>query len=280
MIRSRSRGGGGRELDPRVDPLDLERVGRDMHDNRVAVADEEAQRVGDVELTLRVVRLEPLERGPELRRLKDVDAGVHLAERELVGRCVAGLDDLLEAAFGVAHDPAVRTRRRRLERKHGGRRTFAAVRLDQSAQELRREAGNIAVQDEHVAVEAVERGARGTNGVTGAERLFLHRNLEPVESVARVRRGDDDDPVGSACLRGEDHPVDEPAPEQRVQVLRQRGAHPRPESRGHDDGCKRLVGHGLNGWGARIRTWDRGTKTRCLTAWLRPTAGRVYCETV
>src|SRR5205823_1750217 len=24
-------------------------------------------------------------------------------------------------------------------------------------------------------------------------------------------------------------------------------------------------------WGARIRTWDRGTKTRCLTTWLRPT---------
>ena len=27
-------------------------------------------------------------------------------------------------------------------------------------------------------------------------------------------------------------------------------------------------------WGARIRTWDRGTKTRCLTAWLRPTERR------
>src|SRR5262249_38678978 len=26
------------------------------------------------------------------------------------------------------------------------------------------------------------------------------------------------------------------------------------------------------GWGARIRTWDGGTKTRCLTAWLRPNA--------
>ena len=24
------------------------------------------------------------------------------------------------------------------------------------------------------------------------------------------------------------------------------------------------------GWGARIRTWDHGTKTRCLTTWLRP----------
>ena len=27
------------------------------------------------------------------------------------------------------------------------------------------------------------------------------------------------------------------------------------------------------GWGARIRTWDRGTKTRCLTTWLRPNEG-------
>src|SRR4051794_14431452 len=27
-----------------------------------------------------------------------------------------------------------------------------------------------------------------------------------------------------------------------------------------------------SGWGARIRTWDGGTKTRCLTAWLRPNA--------
>src|SRR5207248_2425969 len=28
---------------------------------------------------------------------------------------------------------------------------------------------------------------------------------------------------------------------------------------------------GENGWGARIRTWDHGTKTRCLTTWPRPT---------
>ena len=33
--------------------------------------------------------------------------------------------------------------------------------------------------------------------------------------------------------------------------------------------------HQLDGWGARIRTWDRGTKTRCLTTWLRPTTSIV-----
>ena len=32
------------------------------------------------------------------------------------------------------------------------------------------------------------------------------------------------------------------------------------------------------GWGARIRTWGRGTKTRCLTTWLRPTAGPILAR--
>jgi hypothetical protein len=52
-----------------------------------------------------------------------------------------------------------------------------------------------------------------------------------------------------------------------VQVLRRRGLHPRAEAGRHDDGCK-IANH--QNWGARIRTWDRGTKTRCLTTWLRP----------
>ncbi len=29
------------------------------------------------------------------------------------------------------------------------------------------------------------------------------------------------------------------------------------------------------GWGARIRTWDGGTKNHCLTAWLRPNMDRI-----
>ena len=58
-----------------------------------------------------------------------------------------------------------------------------------------------------------------------------------------------------------------------MEVLRQRGLHPGAKASGHHDGCNGGVGQWwsrVDGWGARIRTWDRGTKTRCLTAWLRP----------
>src|SRR5438477_2485961 len=66
------------ELGARVDPLHLERVRRRVHRNDLAVADEEAERVGDVELALRVVRLQAIEHGPELRAAEDADARVHL----------------------------------------------------------------------------------------------------------------------------------------------------------------------------------------------------------
>src|SRR5262245_40203494 len=32
----------------------------------------------------------------------------------------------------------------------------------------------------------------------------------------------------------------------------------------------------VHGWGGRMRTYDRGSKVRCLTAWPRPTAERFY----
>src|SRR6187549_1061346 len=59
-----------------------------------------------------------------------------------------------------------------------------------------------------------------------------------------------------------------------MEVLRKRGPHPGPEASGHHDCSESRRHQRLNdGWGARIRTWDHGTKTRCLTTWPRPTAG-------
>ena len=66
-------------------------------------------------------------------------------------------------------------------------------------------------------------------------------------------------------------PVDEPTAQERMQVLAGHRAHTRAEaSRHHDGGQRSRSLHARQGWGARIRTWGRGTKTRCLTTWLRP----------
>src|SRR2546427_1665729 len=102
-------GGHEGELGPGVDPLDLPRDRSGVYGDRVAAVDEQAEGVGDVELALRVVRLEPVERRPQLLRSEHVDARVDLAQRELLGRPVGGLDDPGEPAVPVADDAAVRT---------------------------------------------------------------------------------------------------------------------------------------------------------------------------
>ena len=110
-----------------------------------------------------------------------------------------------------------------------------------------------------------------TARVARAERLLLDRDRKPLRTRRRAS-GDDDHDERVRAERPDrlDHPVDHPAAEQRVQVLGYVGPHPRAQARGHDDGCEFAVI--IGGWGARIRTWDRGTKTRCLTTWLRPTS--------
>ena len=102
--------------------------------------------------------------------------------------------------------------------------------------------------------------------------LGLHRNLDVIEGIVDVRRGDDDELArleGTGCLQ---HPVDHAPAEDQMEVLGRVRTHPGSEATGKNDGCEVAFGHCVQGtcWGARIRTWDRGTKTRCLTTWLRP----------
>ena len=94
------------------------------------------------------------------------------------------------------------------------------------------------VEDEDVPVEAFERGPRGGDGVARAERLLLDRDLDALVGVCRVRRGDDDDPLGAGTAGRIDHPVDHAPAEQRVEVLRHARAHARPEPSGHHDCCE------------------------------------------
>ena len=112
----------------------------------------------------------------------------------------------------------------------------------------------------------------------GSARRLLHRDPNAVERVRGRRRGDDDERVGLELTRRPQHPVHDPATEQGVEVLRSGRAHARAETGRHDDRAEPRVVHlGHRGWGARIRTWDHGTKTRCLTTWPRPRA-RSSCQ--
>ena len=92
---------------------------------------------------------------------------------------------------------------------------------------------------------------------------------------------------------GTDHAHEDPTPpdvpvdlgdptEHRVQDLGEFALHARALACGeHDDGERTDGiggGHGNllgeSSWGGRIRTSDHGTKTRCLTTWLRPIGAR------
>ena len=93
-VAKRCRGGG--ELGAGVHALGLGRVVGEMSHDALAAAHEIADGVGQVELALRVVRLEPVQGRPEQVGPEDVDRGVALAKLELLGRRVSGLHDRLD----------------------------------------------------------------------------------------------------------------------------------------------------------------------------------------
>ena len=231
------RGRCGGELDARVDALGLGRIGGDVGDDPLAARDEIAHGVGEVELALDVVRLEPVERRPEQVAAEDVDRGVALLDLQLLGRGVAGLDDPLDRAVGPADDAAVRTGVVGHEGEDGRRGALTPVLLDERLEQLGREERRVAGEDEDV-LDAVPHGvARRADGIAGAERLLLDRDAGVAELVAALGRGDHDQRIRPERARGLEHPVDHPPPEDRVQVLRGRRAHARAEPSGHHHGC-------------------------------------------
>ena len=121
------------------------------------------------------------------------------------------------------------------------------MRLDERADRLGPQRRDVAVEDEDVAAEALERVARSADRVTGPERLLLHGDLDALEEVARLRRRDDDEPLDAGSARRVDDPVDHPPAEHRVQVLRRRALHARADPGGHHDCCE-LVCHVRKKW--------------------------------
>ena len=115
----------------------------------------------------------------------------------------------------------------------------------------------------------------------GAELFLLERGVDPIgEDRAHLVGAvpDDHDRVGGVDVReGAEDPPDQRSTRDFMKDLRPCRPHPGAESGGEHDhteihrGSLRGGGEHDTGWGGRIRTSDHGTKTRCLTAWLRPT---------
>ena len=127
------------------------------------------------------------------------------------------------------------------------------------------------IEHEHVAFEADKRVAGRRDGIAGAERLLLNRDLHSLVGVAES---------GEATITTGSAPASRAAP-----ITQSITRRPSSGCRcfGTDDRIRvpspaaitiaaRLFEGvtSVDDWGARIRTWDRGTKTRCLTTWLRP----------
>ena len=241
---------------------------------RAPSGDDVAHAVGEVELSLRVVRIDPVERLPHGCCREDVEGAVHLGERQLLGRGVLRLDDRRKPSRGIAHDASVRPRLVEHERQHRHVGACRAMSVDELLQELLGDERRVPGEHENVSVVAAEGRACRRDGVAGSSGLRLHRDrgrTAVAERVRRLRRRDDDERGWAQRLHRPQHPVHHPAAEQRMEMLGRRRAHARALAGGHDDRGEAAGVVHREGWGARIRTWGRGTKTRCLTTWLRPT---------
>src|SRR5215203_3677773 len=102
-----------------------------MRRDALASFDEVEHRIGEIKLALSIVRLEPLERGPESVCPEDVDRRVALPQRELLGCGVERLDDRADAAVRRADDPTIGTRLDGLEREDGRGGILATMRLQE-----------------------------------------------------------------------------------------------------------------------------------------------------
>jgi hypothetical protein len=190
--------------------------------------------------SLGVVGLQRVERGEQGAAVEHVQAGVDLADRELLGGRVAGdlgLGDPLDGSVAVADHAPVAGRVVELHRGERGGGVQLVVRGDGGRDRLARDQRHVAVHDDDGRA-GVDAARRGGDGVAGPARLLLDHGLDAVGQVLGEQPlgvVDDDHPrrPGLACR--EQRPLDQRPPADRVQDLGQRGAHPGPLTRGEDD---------------------------------------------
>ena len=214
-----------------------------------SVIHEMADGVGQVELPLGIVGIELREALPERVRVEDVDRRVHLPDRELLGARVARLDDRAGAdpmhrgrCGRTSRARPARTKARSPQRPPvGARRAADRARRPRAAgrplpARRRRPRTFASAGRADATASPVPRGVSWTASSTAVrQRAFeLRQGLGGGDDHERAR------PELAGCR---DRPVDQPPPQQLVQVLRPARAHARAQSRGHHHRCEGSVCH-------------------------------------
>ena len=164
-----------------------------MSADELAIGNQEANRVGEVELALRIRGLEPFQRGPQLLGREDIDGRVDLAHGELLGRSVAGLDDCADTTVLVAEHSPVATDILGAEGEHRRSGRVLPVRIDQLLEQGGGEKRRIARKHENLVGSALEQLPGRANGVASPERSLLDNHVEPRKEIGGGWRGDDNE---------------------------------------------------------------------------------------
>ena len=230
---------GAGELRPIVDPGQASVVVHVQAGHDPPVLAREPHQVREVQLARDGRRAQVADPAAEPRRVDGVQAGVDLADLELLLGGVLLLHDPLHGAALVPHhapEPG------RVDGGDGDQRDGGMVhgpRLEQRRQELRIHQRHVAGEDQHVLDVVVERGQGGPQGITRAAGNILDGGVrdrgDGVADPLRGRRPDDQRPGPGGLDRRVQDVLDHRTAAERVQDLGQGGLHPRAEARREHD---------------------------------------------
>jgi hypothetical protein len=170
------------QVGPAVHPDRLVVVVQAQHLQTPPLSQQHLDDAGDVDLALGVVVADLGEGLPQQVLVHQVDAGIALLDGELLRRGVRRLDDALQVPGGVANHDAGDVHRGREHHQVGA---LLGLELRHAPERLRAQQWRVAVEHQHVPVEAVQLGLGLEHGVAGATLLLLEGEAGPAaEGVA------------------------------------------------------------------------------------------------
>src|ERR1700675_1228001 len=224
----------------RVATEDFLRVGSGLREHSLVALAQQADRIGEIELAVSVVRTQRGKAGPEFFEREAINAGIYLVNCALLGRRSLFFDDGLHAALGIANDAAIVRGIVEYggENRRGG---FAsAVRVEQGGKRCGAQQRSVPRDDNHQFGALANRAPRNLDGVArSALRLLKNRlRAEPFDyggNIFSLMAHDDEQLRRLEQPAGAHHVLDKRASARAMQHLREVGAHAHSLTRGEND---------------------------------------------